>query len=59
MLEWFERSYLMGLLHLNSGRVGKTAKKAGIQPRSLFDKMRRLGLRKEDFRPKTAGGAGD
>jgi hypothetical protein len=39
--------------------VGKTAKKAGIQPRSLFDKMRRLGLRKEDFRPKTAGGAGD
>jgi len=59
MLEWFERSYLMGLLQLNSGRVGKTAKKAGIQPRSLFDKMRRLGLRKEDFRSKAAGGTGD
>lgn len=58
MLEWFERSYLIGLLQQTSGRVGKTAKRAGIQPRSLFDKMRRLGLRKEDYRPKAARPAG-
>ena len=28
------------------------AKRAGIQPRSLFEKMRTLGLRKEDYRPR-------
>jgi DNA-binding NtrC family response regulator len=50
VLEEFERTYLSGLLRLTNGRVGETAKKAGIQPRSLFDKMKRLGLRKEDFK---------
>ena len=52
MLEKFERTYLSGLLSLTNGRVGETAKRAGIQPRSLFDKMKRLGLRKEDFKLK-------
>ena len=52
VLEEFERTYLSGLLHLTNGRVGETAQKAGIQPRSLFDKMKRLGLRKEDFKLK-------
>jgi DNA-binding NtrC family response regulator len=52
VLEEFERTYLSGLLRLTNGRVGETAKKAGIQPRSLFDKMKRLGLRKEDFKLK-------
>ncbi len=51
VLEKFERTYLSGLLRLTNGRVGETAKRAGIQPRSLFDKMKRLGLQKEDFKP--------
>ena len=52
ILERFEHTYLTGLLQLTGGRIGKTAKRAGIQPRSLFDKMKRHGLRKEDFRIK-------
>jgi DNA-binding NtrC family response regulator len=50
VIEKFERAYLTGLLHLTNGRIGETAKKAGIQPRSLFEKMQKLGLRKEDFK---------
>jgi DNA-binding NtrC family response regulator len=45
-----EKTYLSRLLELTSGHVGETARRAGIEPRSLFDKMRRYGLRKEDFR---------
>jgi DNA-binding NtrC family response regulator len=45
-----ERRYLTQLLTLCSGRVGEVAKRAGMAPRSLFEKMRRHGLRKEDFR---------
>ena len=52
VLEKFERTYLSGLLRLTNGRVGEAAKRAGIQTRSLFDKMKRLGLQKEDFKPK-------
>ena len=44
-----ERAYLSAQLERTSGRVGETARRAGIQPRSLFDKMRRLGLHKEDY----------
>jgi len=50
LLAEFERAYLVGLLEATKGRVGETAKRAGIQPRSLFEKMKRLGLRKEDYR---------
>jgi DNA-binding NtrC family response regulator len=45
-----ERAYLAGLLRLTGGRVGETARRAGINPRSIFQKMRHHGLRKEDFR---------
>lgn len=46
----FEREYLAGLLHLTGGRVGETAKRAGIEARSLYDKMKKYDLRKEDFK---------
>jgi len=52
VLEKLECTYLKGLLRLTNGRVGETAKLAGIQPRSLYDKMRKYSLRKEDFRAK-------
>ncbi|MFO7897747.1 MAG: sigma-54 dependent transcriptional regulator [Planctomycetota bacterium] len=47
----FERAYLQTVLREEEGRVGRTAKRAGIQPRSLYDKMKKYGLRKEDFKP--------
>ena len=50
LLERFERAYLTKLLEATGGRIGETARRAGIQPRSLYDKMKRHGLRKEDFR---------
>jgi DNA-binding NtrC family response regulator len=50
VLERFERSYLTSLLSATNGRVGEAANQAGIDSRTLFDKMRQYGLRKEDFR---------
>ena len=46
-----EREYLTALLRQTQGRVGEVARRAGISSRALFDKMKRHGLRKEDFRP--------
>jgi DNA-binding NtrC family response regulator len=46
----FERAYLDGLLKATRGRIGQTARRAGIRERSLYDKMKRLGLKKEDYR---------
>ena len=50
LVEQFEFRYLTNLLRLNHGRVGLTAKKAGIEERTLFDKMKQYGMKKEDFR---------
>ncbi|HIJ71097.1 MAG TPA: sigma-54-dependent Fis family transcriptional regulator [Planctomycetes bacterium] len=47
----FERSYLTTLLTSTKGRVGEAAKKAGIDSKSLYDKMKKYGLNKKDFRP--------
>jgi DNA-binding NtrC family response regulator len=46
----FESSYLAGLLQQTEGRVGATARRAGITTRALYDKMKRYGLKKEDFK---------
>lgn len=51
VLEETERSYLAGLLRETTGRVGVTAERAGMDPRSLHQKMKKYGLRKEHFRP--------
>jgi DNA-binding NtrC family response regulator len=45
-----ERQYIEGLLTATGGRIREAAKRAGIQERSLYEKMKQLGLRKEDFR---------
>ena len=45
-----ERAYLQGLLRQTKGRISETAQRSGIDPRSLYAKMKQLGLRKEDFR---------
>jgi len=45
-----ERAYLDGLLRQTRGRISETAERAGIDPRSLYSKMKHHGLRKEDYR---------
>ena len=50
VLDVFEKTYLSSLLSKTRGKISETARLAGIRPRSLFDKMKRFGLRKEDFR---------
>ena len=46
----FERTYLALLLRSTKGRVGEAARRAGITPRFLYDRMRHHGLRKEAYR---------
>jgi DNA-binding NtrC family response regulator len=49
-LDGFERTYLDHHLRRSAGTLAEVARKAGINPRTLYEKMRRLGLRKEDYR---------
>ena len=46
-----ERNYLEGALRRSGGRVGDAARIAGINPRSMYNKMKQLGLDKADFKP--------
>jgi DNA-binding NtrC family response regulator len=55
LLTEFERAYLTAQLEATKGRVGQTAQRAGIRSRSLYEKMKRLGLHKETFRRKKTG----
>ena len=48
-VEELERRYLHALLRVTGGKVGETARRAGIVPRSLYEKMRKYGLNKEDY----------
>ncbi|MHC4886454.1 MAG: sigma-54 interaction domain-containing protein [Planctomycetota bacterium] len=45
-----EQHYLISLLKQTHGRIGDTAALAGIEPRSLYAKMKKYGIRKESFR---------
>jgi two-component system response regulator AtoC len=45
----FEKAYLVRLLKSSKGRVGEVAKRAGVDSRSVFDKMKEYELKKEDF----------
>jgi DNA-binding NtrC family response regulator len=50
ILTEFEKAYLTALMQETGGKIGETARRAGMEPRSLFDKLKRHGLRKEQFR---------
>ncbi len=45
-----ERSYFSEQLGRATGNLDETSRMAGINPRSLYDLMRRHGMKKEDFR---------
>jgi DNA-binding NtrC family response regulator len=45
-----ETAYLRALLERSRGRVGQAAALAGVDPRSLFDRLRKHGLRKEEYK---------
>ncbi len=51
LTDQLERQYLSRLLQSTDGHIGRTAKRAGMRPRSLFDKMKKHGLHKENFKP--------
>lgn len=50
VIEETELRYLRGLLADTQGRIAETATRAGMDPRSLREKMKKYGLRKEEFR---------
>jgi len=45
-----ELQYLRGLLDLCEGRLHEVARRSGLNPRSIYEKMRAHGLEKEAFR---------
>ncbi|MCB2190254.1 MAG: sigma-54 dependent transcriptional regulator [Deltaproteobacteria bacterium] len=50
-----EKDYLQAQLQRTQGKISRTAQAAGLNPKTLYLKMVRHGLRKEDFR----GGNGE
>ncbi|WP_373500345.1 sigma-54 interaction domain-containing protein [Desulfococcus sp.] len=50
MVAQIEKRYIEMVLAETGGRVGRAARMAGIHSRGLYDKMKALGVRKEDFR---------
>jgi len=48
--EEVERRYLEQALKKTHGRLDQTARIAGIHPRGLYNKMKHLGFRKEDYK---------
>lgn len=50
VLDHVEQLYLKMVLTKTRGRVGEASKIAGIHPRGLYGKMKRMGLHKEDFK---------
>jgi DNA-binding NtrC family response regulator len=45
LLSDLERQYLSGLLQATGGRIGDAAKRAELQERSLYERMKQFGLR--------------
>jgi two-component system, NtrC family, response regulator AtoC len=52
VVERIEKAYIIAQLTDTHGNVGKTAERAGLDPRSVYSKMKLFGLKKEDFKDK-------
>jgi two-component system response regulator AtoC len=55
-VEAIERRYLHALLGRHEGHLGQTAESAGITRRTLYSKMKALGLEASDYREGPARG---
>ncbi len=49
-IETVERAYLEQQLADTGGRIDETARRSGVTTRALYDKLKRYGLKKEDYR---------
>lgn len=49
-----EKLYLEEILRQAEGRIGESARRAGITTRSLYSKMKKHGLQKEHFKPESS-----
>ncbi|MDA0373363.1 MAG: sigma-54 dependent transcriptional regulator [Planctomycetota bacterium] len=50
LLARFGGVYVRELLRRHAGRVGDAARSMGVNPRSLYDQMKKLGIDKREFR---------
>jgi DNA-binding NtrC family response regulator len=50
LLARFGSVYVRELLRRHHGRIGAAARAMGVNPRSLYDQMRKLGIDKREFR---------
>ncbi len=50
VIEQFEREYFASLLEKTHGRISKASKVSGLAERNIYEKLKRYGLRKEDFK---------
>ena len=55
VLHAFEHDYLERILDATKGRVGESARLAGLNERTLYGMMKRHGLRKEHFKETPRG----
>ncbi len=51
ILSLVEKTYIEMVLERTRGRVGEAAEIAGIHPRGLYGKMKKMGLDKKRFKP--------
>lgn len=52
VMDEVEELYLRMVLSKSQGRINKAAQLSGLNPRGLYNKMKRLGLCKEEFKKK-------
>jgi DNA-binding NtrC family response regulator len=52
VLNRIEKKYLEMILEKTEGKIGDAAKIAGIHPRGLYGKMKKLGLDKASYKPR-------
>ena len=52
VVDHVETAYIIAQLTNIHGNIGKTAERAGLDPRSVYSKMKLFGLKKEDFKDK-------
>lgn len=45
-----EREYLIRTLRRTEGRIGAAARRSGLATRTLYNKLQRYRIRKEDFK---------